>query len=161
MEVTLKQARKTLGLTQIEAAKTIGIPVRTFGRYELDESYGSDFKRRQFIEILMDRCQINEEKGLLTIEEIKSKLTSLFDDKYKGVVEFCYLFGSYAKGYANEKSDVDLCISSSLSGLRVAGLAEAIRNVLHKKIDLVRFDSLKDNLDLVNEIMKDGVKIYG
>ena len=156
----LKQTREVLGLAQNQAARIIGIPIRTLRRYELDESYGSDFKRKQFIKILEDRCQVNEEKGLLTIEEIKSKLSSLFDDKYKGTVEFCYLFGSYAKGYANEKSDVDLCISSSLSGLRVAGLAEAIRSVLHKRIDLVRFDSLRDNLELINEIMRDGIKVY-
>ena len=85
----------------------------------------------------------------------------MFDDKFKGEIEFCYLFGSYAKGYATDISDIDLCVSSSLTGLRIIGLTEAIRNVLHKKIDLVRFDTLKDNLELLVEIMKDGIKIYG
>ena len=88
-------------------------------------------------------------------------MIKLFEGQYKGVVDFCYLFGSYAKGYATETSDVDLCISSSLTGIKVAGLAEAIRGVLHKRIDLIRFDTLKGNLELINEIMRDGIKIYG
>lgn len=36
------------------------------------------------------------------------ELTKLFKEQYKNMVEFCYLFGSYAKGYATERSDVDL-----------------------------------------------------
>ena len=85
----------------------------------------------------------------------------MFDSQYKGAVEFCYLFGSYAKGYANEKSDVDLCVSTSLTGLDFFGLIEDIRVALHKKVDLIRFDTLNNNLKLINEIMKDGIKIYG
>ena len=159
--MTLKETRLKFNLSQIDAANIVGVPVRTFRRYEIDDNYGSNFKRSKFIELLNDECELTEEKGLLSIEQIKKELTLLFDNQYKGAVEFCYLFGSYAKGYATEKSDVDLCISSSLTGVRVAGLAEAIRGVLHKKIDLIRFDTLKDNLELINEIMKDGVKIYG
>ncbi|MBO4667367.1 MAG: nucleotidyltransferase domain-containing protein [Bacilli bacterium] len=159
--MTLKEIRESYNLSQLKAANIVGVPVRTFRRYELDESYGDLYKRQKFIDILIDQCEITEDKGLLSIEQIIKAITSLFDTQYKGVVHFCYLFGSYAKGYATEKSDVDLCISSSLTGIRVAGLAEAIRSVLHKKIDLVRFDTLNDNLELINEIMKDGIKIYG
>lgn len=159
--MTLKETREFYELTQIEAAEIVGIPVRTFRRYELDENYGDEYKRKKIIDILNEKCEITEYKGLLTIEKIKEELTILFDSQYKGMVEFCYLFGSYAKGCAKEESDVDLCISSSLTGIRVAGLAEAIRGVLHKKIDLIRFDTLSENLALINEIMKDGIKIYG
>lgn len=103
---------------------------------------------------------ITEDKGLLNVDYIKKQLNILFSDQYKEVVEFCYLFGSYAKGYAREKSDVDLCVSTSLKGLDFVGLSEDIRTLLHKKIDLIRFDTLKDNLELIKEIMKDGIKIY-
>lgn len=159
--MTLKETRIAYNLSQIEAANIVGVPVRTLRRYEGDETYGSVFKRLQFIDIINTKCEITEEKGLLTIEQIKAALTSLFDGRYKGAVEFCYLFGSYAKGYATEKSDVDLCVSSSLTGIKVAGLAESIRNILHKKIDLIRLDTLKDNSELIHEIMKEGIKIYG
>ena len=70
------------------------------------------------------------------------------------------MFGSYAKGYAKDTSDVDLCVSTELGGLDFAGLSESIRNTLNKRVDLIRFNNLSNNFDLINEIMKDGVKIY-
>ena len=159
--MTLLQTRKQYNISQIEAAKTLDIPVRTYIRYEQDDNYGSKLKRQTMINVINDKYEITEDKGVLSVSQIKKELTILFDRQYQGVVEFCYLFGSYAKGYATETSDVDLCVCSSLTGMRVAGLAEAIRGVLRKKIDLIRFDTLKDNLELINEIMKDGIKIYG
>ena len=157
----LKEVRTSYGISQVEAAKAIGIPSRTYRRYESDANYGNIFKRNAFIELLNQKYQITEEKGLLTTDQIKSSLSTLFKSKYKDTIDFCYLFGSYAKGYATEKSDVDLCVSTSLTGLDVFGLAEDIRNVLHKKIDLVRYSTLENNFTLTSEIMKDGIKIYG
>ena len=112
------------------------------------------------IKILIDKYEISEDKGIISIETIKNELTNLFDTKYKDQIEFCYLFGSYAKGYAKDESDVDLCIATDLAGLQFVGLSESIRDVLHKRIDLIRFSTLNDNLELVKEIMKDGIRIY-
>ena len=159
--MTLQEARKEYGITQIEAAKALGIPERTFRRYEQDENYGDALKRRSFISILDEQYGITEEKGLLTIEQIKEKITKLFDEEYKGEIDFCYLFGSYDKNNAKENSDVDLYVSSSLTGFRFAGLIEKIRQTLHKKIDLIRSSELNNNVGLANEIMKGGIKIYG
>jgi len=44
---------------------------------------------------------------MLTIEQIKDTVSKL-GEKYK--IKNAYLFGSYAKGEANENSDVDLII---------------------------------------------------
>lgn len=159
--MTLIELRKGYKLSQIEAAAILGIPERTYRRYEIDEKYGSEIKRRMFVEMLNDHCEITEEKGLLTIEQIKEKVSKLFDTQYAGKIDFCYLFGSYAKGYATEKSDVDLYVSSSLTGLRFVGLIENLRQTLHKKVDLIRSSELNNNVELVNEIMKGGIKIYG
>ena len=159
--MTLLETRKQYDVSQIEVAALLGIPVRTYIRYEQDNQYGSSLKRQTMINLINDKYEITEEKGLLAIEFIKKELTKLFDDQYKGIVEFCYLFGSYAKGYADEKSDVDLCVSTSLTGFDFIGLSEDIRRVLHKKIDLIRFNTLGNNLELINEILKDGIKIYG
>ena len=60
-----------------------------------------------------------------------------------------------------KKSDVDLYVSSSLTGLRFVGLIERLRQTLHKKVDLIRSSELNNNIDLVNEILKGGIKIYG
>ena len=157
--MTLKGVRIQYNLSQIEAANIIGIPVRSLRRYELDENYGSTLKRQMFIELLNKHCEISEEKGLLTIDLIKQLLTDLFNTDYNGEIEFCYLFGSYAKGTATETSDVDLYVSSSLSGLRFVGLIERARQVLHKKVDLIRSSELENNANLINEVLKDGIRI--
>ena len=159
--MSLKEIRESYGLSQVEAASIVGVPVRTFRRYELNEQYGSSFKRTMFINLLKDKFEITEEKGLLNIEKIKQIVSELFDSQYPGLIDFCYLFGSYAKGLAKDNSDVDLYVSTSLMGLRFVGLIERLRQALHKKVDLVRNSELESNIELVNEILKDGVKIYG
>ena len=157
----LKELRNEYNLSQLEAANILGVPERTYRRYETDDNYGSLIKRNMFINMLNEHCEITEEKGLLSVQLIKEKVSALFDNEYDGQIEFCYLFGSYAKGLANEKSDVDLYVSSSLTGLRFVGLIERLRQTLHKKVDLIRSSELNNNIDLVNEILKDGIKIYG
>lgn len=157
----LKELRKQYQLTQQEAALIVNLPLRSYRRYEDNNSYGSDLKRQMMISILNDRFEITEDKGLLTVDQIKHIVTDLFDNEYKGLIDFCYLFGSYAKGEAKESSDVDLYVSSSLTGLKFVGLIERTRQALHKKVDLLRSSELTNNPDLMNEIMKDGIKIYG
>ena len=157
--MTLKELRAEYKLSQLEVASILGIPERTYHRYESDDNYGSEIKRKVFINTLNNRFEIIEDKGLLTVELIKDKVTKLFDLEYKGQIDFCYLFGSYAKGLANDKSDVDLYFSSSLTGLRFVGLIERLRQALHKKVDLIRSSELSNNIELANEIMKDWIKI--
>ena len=156
----LLKLRKGYGLTQNNAAAILGMPLRTYIRYEKDEKYGDVLKRQSMASILVENCEITEDKGILTVEKIKQEITKLFESEYNGKIEFCYLFGSYAKGYAKEGSDVDLCVATSLSGLQFVGLSESIREVLHKKIDLVRFSNLRENIELIGELLKDGIKIY-
>ena len=76
-------------------------------------------------------------------------------------VEFCYLFGSYAKGKATEKSDVDLLVHTSLFGIDFFGLVESLREKLKKRVDVLDQKQLENNLALTSEILKDGIKIYG
>ena len=159
--MTLLDLRIEYGLSQIEAARIAGVPVRTYRRYETDESYGSQVKRTAFMTVLNNYCEITEEKGTLTVEQIKNKVTALFDNEYENQIDFCYLFGSYAKGSPKGNSDIDLYISSKLQGLRFVGLTEKLRQLLHKNVDLIRSSELENNIELVNEILKSGIKIYG
>ncbi len=101
---------------------------------------------------------VDEEHGILTIEKIRSECKKVLES-YS--VRYCILFGSYAKGTANEKSDVDLLIAADVSGLRFFGIAERLREVLHKKVDLLDLRQLERNPKLVDEILKDGIRIYG
>ena len=159
--MTLLETRKEYKLSQADAAAISDVPLRTYIRYEKDEKYGNALKRDSMIQKMLCKCEITEEKGLLTIEKIKEKVNKLFESEYKDKVLFCYLFGSYAKGHATEKSDIDLCVSTSLKGLDFVGLVETLRETLHKKVDVIRFNSMGDNVELLSEIMKDGIKIYG
>ena len=61
----------------------------------------------------------------------------------------------------NQPSDVDLLISTDATGLKFYGLVEDIRTALHKKVDVLDINQLKDNFELTQEILKDGIKIYG
>lgn len=71
----------------------------------------------------------------MEIEDIKRKCFQIFEG-YE--VNFCYLFGSYAKGKAIPASDVDLLISTNVKGLKFYGLVEEIRTALHKKVEIQR-----------------------
>ena len=66
-----------------------------------------------------------------TIEDIRQQIAPICR-KYG--VRAVYLFGSYAKGTANENSDVDLLVFSNEKGIRFFQLAEDLREKLGKKI---------------------------
>ena len=159
--MTLLKTRKQYGVSQAQAAAIVSVPLRTYIRYERDESHGSKLKRSMMVQTIIDAYEITETKGILTLDAIKTSLCNLFDGQFPGKIEFCYLFGSYTKGYATASSDVDLCVATSLSGLDFVGLSESIRIALHKRVDVIRLDTLSKNMELLYEIMKDGIKIYG
>ena len=48
-----------------------------------------------------------------------------------------------------------------MKGLKFYGIVEKLRLALHKKVDVLNLDQLKDNLELTNEILRDGIRIYG
>ena len=152
--MNLKQLRKETGLTQPEASVLLGVPFRTYCRYEDDDKYVDTFKYKQMVSLLEKR----REESVLKIDLIK-KVVEEVCSKYK--VEVVYLFGSYAKGKATGKSDVDLMITGEVEGLEYYELLGVLEERLHKKVDLIRIQTALQNVRLINEILKDGVKIYG
>ena len=95
--MTLKELRKEKKLTQVECAKYLGIPVRTYQNYETDESKVESMKYLFMIQKLEQYGFIDETHGILTVQKIKDICRDVFSDFD---VEYCYLFGSYAKGKA-------------------------------------------------------------
>ena len=154
----LKTIRLDKELTQKEAAERLGISLRSYVTYENDESRSGTSKYRFFLHELSALNQVDEEHGILSVEEITKKCADIFKD-YN--VHYCYLFGSYAKGNAGESSDVDLLISSDEKGLKFCEMVERLREVLHKKVDALDHKQLLKNEVLLNEVLKDGIKIYG
>lgn len=156
--MTLKELRKQKNLTQVECSDYLGIPIRTYQNYENDESKQSTMKYLYMLQKLEQYGFIDESHGILTIQTIKDVCNEVFSG-YE--VIYCYLFGSYAKGKATESSDVDLLISTSESGIRFFDLVETLREKLKKKVDVLNREQLNSNDMLLDEILKDGVKIYG
>lgn len=135
----------------------LNVSRRTYQKYEALED-SNDAKLSYYIYKLNELNLIDEEHGILKIEDIKKEVSNILS-KYN--VNFCYLFGSYAKNKAKPYSDIDLLIDTKVTGLDYFGLIEELRQSLHKKIDLLNINQLDNNQDLLREIMKDGIKIYG
>ena len=154
----LKEIRTEKKMTQQEVADLVGISLRSYKSYEDDEKKEGTIKYNYIIEQLNKINFIDEEHGILTIEDITKKCTKVLS-QYD--VKFCYLFGSYAKGKETPTSDVDLLISANVKGIKFYGLVEELRLILRKKVDVLDINQLKENIELTEEIFKDGLKIYG
>ncbi|MBR5340657.1 MAG: nucleotidyltransferase domain-containing protein [Erysipelotrichaceae bacterium] len=154
----LKRLRTDKGMTQQEAAERIGVSLRSYVSYENDETKKESTKYRFLISEIEKINPIDEEHGILSKEDIIKICNRVFSE-YE--VEYCYLFGSYAKGKATGSSDVDLLISSKITGLKFYELVEKLREELHKKVDLLDFRQLLGNEKLLNEVLKEGIRIYG
>ena len=154
----LRKVRTSKRMTQKEAADRIGVSLRSYVSYENDETKSGSAKYRFLLHELEMIDSIDEEHGVLAREElvkICSEVLSEYD------VDFCYLFGSYAKGTAVGTSDVDLLILTKTTGLKYYELIERLRESLHKKVDMLDTKQLLKNEVLLNEVLKEGIRIYG
>lgn len=82
---------------------------------------------------------------MLTTEQIKETVAAYFKDK---PVQKVYLFGSYARGEADEQSDVDLLVDLDRAdkiGWDYFIWPEELAQELGKKVDVVSSDSLNPN----------------
>ena len=156
--MSLKDIRLQSNLTQEEAAQLLGVTRRTYVNYEAGKIDESSLKYKYVVETLQKATLIDENHGILTIDQIRKICGEIFKD-YS--VEYCYLFGSYAKGKATEKSDVDLLVAMPVDGMKFFELIEVLREQLKKKIDLLDIAQLENNPTLEQEILRDGIKIYG
>ncbi|MBQ3427630.1 MAG: nucleotidyltransferase domain-containing protein [Clostridia bacterium] len=92
-----------------------------------------------------------------SINNIQSALYPVFN-RYR--IKKATLFGSYAKGLADSKSDVDLLLDSGLRGLSFVGLIEDIHNALDKDVDVFDVKHIVPDSMIQREINRDGVTIY-
>lgn len=71
-----------------------------------------------------------------------------------------YLFGSYAKGTANENSDIDLLIEKgkSLSLLMLSGFRQDVEEILNLSVDVVTTSGIEEAFQ--NEIKGTEVLLY-
>lgn len=154
----LRELRKSKHLTQQEVAFRIGVSLRSYISYENDETKARSPKYRFLLQELEKINPIDEEHGVLERDDLIKICTEILSE-YD--VDYCYLFGSYAKGKASGSSDVDLLISAKVTGLKYYELVERLREALHKKVDVLDTKQLLKNEELLNEVLKEGVRIYG
>lgn len=95
---------------------------------------------------------------VLTNEHIKQVVANFFKDK---PVNKVWLFGSYARGEADETSDVDVMIDvdkEARLGLEYFAWFSDLENEFHKKVDLVKVGFVKPRI--LPFIEKDLLLIY-
>lgn len=95
--------------------------------------------------------------SIYTIAEIKDTVIPVFQSHG---VQKAILFGSYGKGVATEKSDIDLLVDSGLRGLRFFGLLADLQDALGKDIDLLDVTSIEEGSLIDREIQNTGVVLY-
>ena len=93
-----------------------------------------------------------------TIPELKTILSPVFAEHG---VKRAVLFGSYAKGSATPRSDVDLVVDSGLRGLAFFGLLESVATALDTPVDLIDVSQIERGSRIDREVEQSGVKIFG
>ena len=92
-----------------------------------------------------------------TIEQIKEQINPVFR---KHGVKKAVLFGSFAKGNATEKSDVDLLVDSGLKGLKFVYLLDDVQRSIGREVDMLDITHIERGTLIDMEIDKSGVVIY-
>jgi predicted nucleotidyltransferase len=70
------------------------------------------------------------------------------------------LFGSYGKGAASPKSDIDILVDSGLRGLDFFGLLDEVVRTLDKNVDLIDAVEVVSDSPIDKEIHATGVLIF-
>jgi len=96
---------------------------------------------------------------MLSIEEIKSYILPVVK-KYP--VEKVILFGSYARGDASDKSDVDLIVESRgrLRNRKIFALGGELLGVLPVRVDVYDILEISNPSAMYDNIQKEGIVIY-
>ena len=148
----LRQKRKELGYTQVEAAKVCGVSRRTYQNYE-EKDAGEEVQQK-----ILDILSEGEQNRILSFYTIKLKCIEIFK-KYPEV-RCAYLYGSYARKEAKPESDVDIIVVCHKMGLSFFGMADELTNALGKEVDLQTVEQLVGSAAFVENVLVEGIKIY-
>ena len=98
------------------------------------------------------------QKPVFTTEHIAAMVKPLAD-KYR--VKEIYLFGSYARGEADENSDLDFLVfgGDMFKRTMIFALAEDLRETLKKKVDVFEIGEVNPDSDFYKTIMKEKVLV--
>ena len=94
---------------------------------------------------------------IYTVPELQTVLSPIFREHG---VKKAILFGSYAKGAATSRSDVDLLVDSGLRGLAFFGLLEQVSEALETPVDLIDVTQIEKGSEIEQEIQRSGVALF-
>ena len=154
----LKEKRKQLGFTQIQAAKLCGISRRTYQTYEEGNSLNNIYN--DLLNKLNAEGILDGSNYVCNIKQIKKVCAELFSNTYKEV-KCAYLFGSYARGEATGTSDIDIIVVCPPIGMKFYAIATDLSEKLHKEIDLHTHRQLVSDEKFLERVLVEGIKIYG
>lgn len=108
-------------------------------------------------EYITQLIENNIKPSVLTLKQIKDAIMPVFA---KHNIHEVYLFGSYARGEANNKSDVDIfCESGDVRTLIDQGfLEDELMDALGKEVDIIFIGSLMDEY-FEEQMRKDLIKL--
>ena len=153
----LRQIRKELGLTQLQAANACGVSRRTYQTYE--ETNVANSTSEDLYNKLKAMGVLDGSNVVYSIRQIRNACKEVFLQYPE--VECAYLFGSYARGTANGKSDIDILVVCPPMGMKFYGIAAELEERLHKQVDLHTHRQLSNNDKFLERILVEGIKIYG
>ncbi|MCI8527131.1 MAG: nucleotidyltransferase domain-containing protein [Oscillospiraceae bacterium] len=92
--------------------------------------------------------------NVFTLKDIASRIRPVV--KKYGIKEI-YLFGSYARGEADENSDLDFLVfgGEDFKLTMIFAFAEELREVLKKDVDVFEINEIDKDSDLYDVIMKE------
>lgn len=94
---------------------------------------------------------------IYTVPQLRETLAPVFA-RYG--IRRAVLFGSYGKGTATEKSDVDLLVDSGLRGLRFVGFLDDVQRAVGKNVDLLDVSHIQTGSSIDREIRETGITVY-
>lgn len=155
----LRKKRKDLEITQLQAANACGVSLRTYQTYEETDNTNSTYD--ELVKKLDEIGILDGSNYIISVRGIKAICRQLFKEQYPEI-KCAYLYGSYARGEATGKSDVDiLVVIDKPMGLKFFGIADALEERLHKKVDLQSYEQLLGSAPMLRDILVEGIKIYG
>ena len=101
---------------------------------------------------------IGMNKKIFTIRDIET-LVKPIAKKYR--VKEIYLFGSYARGEADESSDIDFLVfgGENFKLTLIFALAEELRTVLKKDVDVFEIHEINTDSEFYRTIMKERLPV--
>ena len=126
---------------------------------EVLEATMKDIVKRQMVPINIKTKIIKKPSPLLTIPFIKKCIDEVMIDKAFERVKSISLFGSYSKGNAQQKSDVDLFLEldRGFTLFDLGKLERELENKLEKKVDLA---TRTDDAGFMRHLSREKITLY-